>query len=258
MPFQLVDTTYEAPLRLVVAGWGNEKVGKTSFALTMPGPIYLYNFDYGYRPVVASAEGKELYVASYVLPDQFSVSSYKAVMASFQKDWADGIASAAERGGSVVVDTASQLWTVIGQCMTGEVREDRAEENEVRAAEGKRQAQDSRLDYRKANAMMDSILKRPLTVVGQDKVNVMYIQRASPIYEGSSDTGRTKMHGFSTTGNIVEMLLYFGIDEPKDKMGQPLPSKYFARIDFSRYLGATLRGVRIDNPTWDKVTALVS
>jgi len=146
MSFVQVSTEYEVPSRLVVAVWGEEKTGKTSFALTMPSPIYVANFDYGYRPIISVAEGKELHVASYVLPDVFSVSSYKHIIADFQKDWSDAIATAANRNGSVVIDTASQLWTIVGQCMTGEVREERAEQNEVRVTEGKQPAQDSQLD----------------------------------------------------------------------------------------------------------------
>src|SRR6266542_3694298 len=122
MPIELVDTTYSPPSRLVTAIWGDEKVGKTSFALTMPEPIVLYDFDYGYRPVVSVAEGKELRVAQYLIPDEFSVKSYRAIVDKFREEWAEGMALVAPRGGSLIVDTATHLWSIIGQCMTGEVR----------------------------------------------------------------------------------------------------------------------------------------
>lgn len=243
MPFIAADTTYVAPTRLVIATWGLPKVGKTTFGLTFPEPIYIYNFDYGYGPVISAAEGKNVFVADYILPDTFDLSAYKQVLTQFQKDWRQGVEEADAAGGSVIVDTASQLWEVIGQGLVNEVREDRQYRNQ---AEGKN-AKDSRLDYRIANSFMDATLKRPLQT---DHCNALYIQRAAPVYEGGQEMpGKFKMHGFKATDSIAETVLNMAATKEGGVMG---------RIDFSRWGGPAIRGTQIGNPTYEMVMAALS
>ena len=58
MPFKKLDAE-ETSQRLLVSVWGQEKTGKTSFALTFPPPIYFFDFDLGAEAVYQSSRIKK-------------------------------------------------------------------------------------------------------------------------------------------------------------------------------------------------------
>lgn len=203
MAFQRADTSKKPPKRLVTAVWGQEKVGKSTFALSFPDPIFYFNFDYGVQKLIDSGEyaDREIYIINYPIPTTASVREHKPLLMEFEKQWKEAINEANARAGSVVLDTADEQWAIVGNALTGEIREARHERN---AEEGKN-AQDTRLDWRAANTFEDAILKRPWQF---PNVSACLINRAQEIYDGGGKpSGQFKMHGYKWIPYIVDMVV---------------------------------------------------
>jgi hypothetical protein len=238
VPFTRVDTTPSAPDRIIAGAWGLPKEGKTTFALSFPAPIYLFNLDQGYREIVAkAAPGKEIYVSDYLLPEEFDLGTYVPLAKRFRKEWAEAVAQAGERHGTVVLDTASQAWTLIGTTERESAEEQRRQRNP--------KAKEMRTDWGPANLMMGSMLRRPFQVPG---CNAVYLQRAKEVYSGGGEaTGVYQMHGFSETAGIVQILLNIFSRE----------KRVLGRIDVCRF-DKSWEGNEISDPTYAKLYELVS
>lgn len=103
------DTRRDEPKRLVACLSGREKVGKTHFALTAPGPIFFINIDLGTEGVVGKFQdqGKRIYVQDVRVPKLANKAVYEPMWENlksvFQK-----IYSLNE--GTVVVDTDTEVY----------------------------------------------------------------------------------------------------------------------------------------------------
>lgn len=100
--------------RLVVMTWGQEKTGKTHFAMTAPGPIAVVSLDAGTQEVVEKLVGsKEIYVCQSRVPPpsrdkQADQDEYKRLWREVRSSV---LAASMERSvRTVVIDTATELW----------------------------------------------------------------------------------------------------------------------------------------------------
>lgn len=254
MAFARVDTTAPSVERIICAPWGLPKDGKTSFALSFPEPLYLMNFDYGYREVMDRVVGKELYVSDYFLPEEFELDAYLPLVLRFREEWNEAVEQAALRGGTVILDTGSEAWRLVGPTMVAETARRAARKSD----------KNMRTDYGPANILMTSILKRPHQY---PNVNAVYIQRSKEIYNAAgAPTGEFQMHGFGDTASIVQLVLNIqskreiqtkGGQAVTDSKGNPkLISRVFGTIDLCRF-GKQFEGMRIENPTYDQLMAVL-
>lgn len=257
MAFAKVDTTQPSVERIICAPWGLPKDGKTTFALSFPAPIYLFNADYGYREVLRMAEGKEMYVSDYALKEEFDADEWMPEVLRFRSEWNEAVEQADQRGGTVILDTASQFWQMIGPTMVAETAKRAARKSD----------KNMRTDYGPANLLMSTLLKRPHQAPN-GKVNAVYIQRAKEIYnEAGAATGRYQLHGFSETESIVQLVINIASKrEIQQKNGSPVTdakgnpkmvSRVFGTIDRCRF-GKEFEGLQIENPTYDGLMGLLA
>jgi hypothetical protein len=108
-----------APRRMVVALDGLEKMGKTSWALTAPGPIAIQNLDIGAEGVIQKFQSeKQIWLAEYGVRPEKGDSQDKVMQRAapewenFVKDWKDVVVPAlkAKTIRTAIWDTGSEIW----------------------------------------------------------------------------------------------------------------------------------------------------
>jgi uncharacterized protein YecT (DUF1311 family) len=109
--------------RLIWRSYGEQKCGKTHFALTAPGPIFIQSFDIGLEGVVEEflAKGKDIRALEYPFNPE-SYETEKATAEAANKLWkvfvADYAAALAEAR-TVVWDTESEVWELLRYARLG-------------------------------------------------------------------------------------------------------------------------------------------
>ena len=97
-------------LRLIGASYGEQKVGKTSFWLSAPGPIYIQSFDYGLEGVVQKFQHeKEIYVREYdwaPVGDELTQEAAIELRDAFVADFDVALA----QGRTIVWDKETEVW----------------------------------------------------------------------------------------------------------------------------------------------------
>ncbi len=102
----------EAIPRLIWSGFGEEGTGKTTFALTAPGPIVVFTFDYGLEGVVEPfARKKDIRVCKYNWEPSRDIAQETAVAVrdQFKKQFIAAVTSGAR---TLVIDKETLLWEV--------------------------------------------------------------------------------------------------------------------------------------------------
>ena len=175
MPFVRMDTTPKAPERLIVLAWGLPQEGKTTFALSFPEPIYLLNMDMGAEEFAPKFPGKEIWESKILVPEEFTLAGYKPVVEAFKRDYLEACEAAAKRGGTLVVDTASQMWQIISQYKVEAAREERRQEA-AKKGRNPDSVKSMQTDYADANLLMGGLARRVHQYPG---LNAVFIDRAS-------------------------------------------------------------------------------
>lgn len=167
MPFQPANELKgqaALPFRLNV--WGEEKTGKTSFALSFPRPMFFFNFDLGVQELLEVrpelAEG--LQVATYLLPPNPTLEKGEEILQEFVDDWYAALE--AEEGGTIVLDTGTQLkelatYVKMTQKLEAKIRAAAALAAKKKEAFDPDAVQIMRPDYAGRNQFMNAILSLP-------------------------------------------------------------------------------------------------
>jgi hypothetical protein len=236
--------------RVVCSIWGEPKKGKTHFALTFPDPIYLLDLNLGAEDLQPKFAGKQIVHAPLVPDDMLDPASVARALNTFMAGWRWALREASQRSGTVVVDTASQLWRWVQTVYLESIRQKR-----FRAEVAKRGGDESRVDYENirlyqydyalANNAMANILNLALAAEG---ANVVLIHHAQEKYDASGNpTGKLHMRGYAETPAIVgvQLQLY------KTPDGQ-----FMSRLEHFRPDG-TKEGLSIPNLNYTLLSALV-
>ncbi len=97
--------------RLIINVTGKEKSGKTNMALTAPGPIILFDFDYGLEGVVSKFAGlKKVYTSEFRI-SEIAVGRFESEWLRFVKEFKASLLEKEVR--TVIVDTGTELWELI-------------------------------------------------------------------------------------------------------------------------------------------------
>lgn len=109
--------------RLIWRGYGEQKCGKTHFALTAPGPIFIQSFDVGLEGVVEPflAAGKDIRALEYPF-DPEGYRTEKECAEAADRIWTQFVGdykAALEEARSVVWDTESEVWELLRYARLG-------------------------------------------------------------------------------------------------------------------------------------------
>ena len=111
-----VKADQDAALRLIGASYGEQKVGKTSFWLSAPGPIYVQSFDYGLEGVIQKFQReKDIYVREYdwapgQLEDQDDWETLRTEARSIRDTFLADFEIALKNGRTIVWDKETEVW----------------------------------------------------------------------------------------------------------------------------------------------------
>lgn len=235
--------------RLFVAVWGEPKKGKTHFSLTFPEPIYLLDLDMGAEDLAPKFPGKQIVHCPLAPDDPTDPVSLAHSLQKFILAWKWAVDQAAQSGGTVIVDTASQLWRWVQVVKLEQIRQKRykAEVAKKGGDESKVDYDNIRMyqyDYAEANNAMANLIRRPLSIPG---VNVVLIHHAQEKYDASGNaTGKMQMRGFGETSAIAPITLQLF----KDAQGQ-----FMCQINAFRPDGRK-EGFVLTDPTYTMLSAL--
>jgi hypothetical protein len=231
MPFSRL-TVEKIPQRLLVSVWGQEKVGKTHFALTFPGPIYFFDFDLGAETVMPKFADKEVYYARYntsLLSD--NIDTYQALWNGFKSDLSDALAS---DGGTIVFDSATQIWSLVQKVYLDKIMKRRES----------RSQQVYPFDYADANIAYEGLI----SAVKENKdMNLVLTHRAREIYSNKGQrTGTYEAQQNSRTPYFVQWVVQLYKDQ----------QEHIAKVESCRF-GSEFEGITLKNLDYNGLTDLL-
>lgn len=172
--------TIQRKLRLIASIWGDDKQGKTHFALTAPGPIVYINFDYGLEGVIEKfSDKKEIKVCDVqYTSDQASAA---AAWGKFVSTYEQSLIHPDVR--TIVVDTGTQAWALMRLVHFGKL-------SGVMPTR-----------YEKPNTQFQQWLDRALKC---DK-NVIILHKSGKEYINDKYTGGQEIKCYSNMGGSVQV-----------------------------------------------------
>lgn len=192
----------DAPTRHVVSIWGDSKEGKTHLALTFPPPLYFLSLDPGVRELLWKFPGKPVYISDLEMTEKNDPVTYQKLLDQFVTDYVKALLDAGD--GTVVVDTATQVWQIVQKVKLHAVAERREAAFRVKF---KKEPEPGEIklypyDYGDANTFMGGLLRRAML---QRTANVVFIHRVREKYnESGQPTGVYGPQWFGETPAITQ------------------------------------------------------
>ena len=175
--------------RIVMSVEGQEKCGKTHFALTAPGPIALIDMDTGLEGVVGKfAKEKEIYVKSYNWKDATSQAEWTSMWEDSKGAFLAALKEKEIR--TLIVDTGTEWYEMIRLARFGKL-------NKVAMADGKAVP----FPYGPVNTEFRDLIKK---VYEGDK-NLILIHKLKKEYIKDTFTGKYERAGFGDIPYIVQL-----------------------------------------------------
>ena len=168
--------------RAIISVQGKEKVGKTNFGLTGPGPIAVQNVDIGIEGVVDKfAESKMIFVNDYRFDSRAAEGlDWKDLWKRVKDDFYAALESGSFR--TIMIDTWSEMYEVARMGILGKLT------NVLPR------------DYGKVYAQMREMIR---TAFSHD-TNVILLNKVKPEYVADKSTGRLVRAGFKDTGVLAQ------------------------------------------------------
>lgn len=230
-----------------IAVHGRPKSGKTRFALTCPGPIYVIETEPGLRPLLRLFPDKEIYYIDVYEPDYngiFEADATKtlakidaAVKIIRQKCYAEPASV-----GTVVVDSVTDIYKWVMDWMKTEILK-------IDKTARVRQQWDYQFSNSKYQNIIMQLVALPthLVITAQDKEEYAGAGQPSGQYEPS---------WMWQTPQWVDIVIK--LVKLKDPKLQQI--KYFSTIEDSRHMDESLHpiaGIDIEDPAFDKVLEII-
>lgn len=166
--------------RLITSVSGMEKNGKTSFALSAPGPIIYFNFDFGLEGVINKYAGeKDIYVKEYRFTRVMTPDKFVTLWSGFATDYYNALKSKAR---TIIIDTATECWELLRLARFGKL------------------TQVLPFHYGPVSAEYLTLLREGYSY---DK-NIILLHKMKKQYVNDNFTGKHERGGFSGTGYIVQ------------------------------------------------------
>jgi hypothetical protein len=175
------DTTIRR--RLIINVVGKEKQGKTNFGLTAPGPIILFDLDYGLEGVVSKFAGtKAIYPSEYRI-NEISPAHFLSTWERFKKEFGGALKEKEVR--SVIVDTGTEMWELIRLARFGKLTQVMPQH------------------YGPVNSELRGLIR---DAYSSDK-NLIILHKMTEIYKNNQPTGEFGMAGFKDIPYNVQVNL---------------------------------------------------
>lgn len=183
---------------------GPSKTGKTEFALSMPGPICIHDFNCGTKGVIEKwiNEGKEIYKFDYEVPltgrPGTGVSDLPGAATKVWTTFVEQFLASLTIMRSVVVDLSSEAWELVRLARFGKL-------DKVVA-----------VNYGAVNVEFRQLTQKAL----RSGCNVGFLHKLRPKYVNNSPTSEMERAGFGDIGYDVEATLVTARDSQKKGVDQ--------------------------------------
>jgi len=197
--------TSEPPQRLVMSIDGMPKSGKTEFALSLPGPLVVHDFNFGLEGVVEKhLPHKEIFQFKYAVPitARLPGSTNSSLVEPASRVWEEFVTNfraSLQDMRSVVVDTGSEIWELLRLARLGKL------------------TQVPPMKYGEVNAEFRQLTQLALN---QNHANVIYIHKVKPVYKNEQKTEETERAGFGDIEYDVQTVLRTNRDYSKSGADQ--------------------------------------
>ncbi len=212
--------------------WGEEKTGKSTLALSFPEPLYIINADRPMEHLLEKLGDKEYYYIDFIPPEireqQVKIAGPVAQYVCDQFETMCKKAIKADKG-TLVWDGASRIWGVYTEAYVGKDRDVMPRE------------------YQKVNSVMEDLLD---TLVFSG-LNLVMTNQTRDVWTSATKKLENvyKPGGFGRNGFWVTTVLQTG----KKKANNT--TIHTVRFDKDGY-DTRLEGLELENPTYEKITAL--
>jgi hypothetical protein len=198
---------------VVLAVCGQEKSGKSHFALSAPGPIAIMNIDIGLDGVACKfQDAKPLLQCIINIPQQIGKRNPEVVkaaalksMAKFYTNYELALKSKSVR--TIVIDNSTSLWEIMLLSHFGKT---------VQIPQHLRTL---------PNLEMAELVRRPLVDRDCDK-NVIHLLQMRKEYKADNWTGKFEWAGYNKMGYLVQTLLQTERDKVNDFWLRVLDSRH--------------------------------
>ena len=168
--------------RLIMSIEGKEKSGKTTLALTAPGPIALFNMDIGLEGVIEKfVEEKDIIVAEFDYRDATSANEWVEMWERMKKMFDLALKNKSVR--SIVFDTATEMWEL------------------CRLARFAKLTQVQPYHYGPVNAEFRDLIRK----VYKTNKNLILVHKLKAEYLNDKRTGEMERSGFGDTGYLTQV-----------------------------------------------------
>jgi hypothetical protein len=208
--------------RLIVAVEGQEKTGKTHFALTAPGPIGFQDIDIGTEGVVEQfTHEKEIHLAEYALDFPYDQKVAEQTWRQFTNDYKQLLGADVRTG---IIDNATEVWDLL------------------RVAKFGRLTQIMPHLYTTANSEFRGLLR----LAYKSDMNLILLHKVKKQYVNEQWNGKYERSGFNDVGFLVQVVV-----ETIKQDG-----KFYLKVLACRQ-NTKAEGEIIENPTFAKLGMLV-
>ncbi len=168
--------------RMVMAASAGEKEGKTTLALSAPGPIALFNLDIGLEGVIDRwVEEKQIVVADFNYKDATNASEWVTTWERMKKLWMAALKDPDVR--TLVMDTETEMWELIRLARFGKL------------------TQVMPHHYGPVNTEYNDLIRK---IYDTDK-NLILIRKLKDEYVNDKRTGRMEVSGFKNVPYLVQV-----------------------------------------------------
>jgi hypothetical protein len=168
--------------RLVMAASAGEKEGKTTLALSAPGPIAFFNLDIGLEGVLDQwVDKKQIVVAEFDYKDATNVGEWVAVWEQMKRAWMAALKNPDVR--TLVMDTETEMWELIRLARFGKL------------------TQVMPHHYGPVNTEYNDLIRK---IYDTDK-NLILLRKLKDEYINDKKTGNMEIAGFKNVPYLVQV-----------------------------------------------------
>lgn len=171
--------------RLIISVEGQEKTGKTTFGLSAPPPIALFNLDVGTEGVIDKYIDKEIWVQTTNYRETTDPAEWVAMWEKMKAGWYAALKAPAKECRSLVMDTGTEMWELARLARFGKLESVLPHH------------------YGPVNAEFRDLIRK---AYDGDK-NLILLHKQKPEYINDRPTGKIKRSGFGDIGYLVQINL---------------------------------------------------
>ena len=212
---------------------GDQKRGKTHFALTFPAPILLMSFDVGAKFVCEKHfPDKDVTIKEYNLPvvetTNAPITGVEQVWKDIQADFKDACESGKYK--TVVIDTGTALWEIVRYAYKEETSKMKLPP----------------LGYVEPNARFLALFQTARAC----GINFVITNHLKDEYANNEATGAKVLDGFKRTAGYADVCLTMA------RKGEKKDTRFVAKIDDCRF-DPFITGEEIEMPDYDTLCAFL-